>query len=62
MSTNSFEFLQPDNWIACKGYSNGVVAAGRHVFVAGQVGWNARAEFESDDFVAQVEQALSNVI
>ena len=31
---------------------------GRQVFVAGQVGWNPRGEFESDDFVAQVEQAL----
>jgi enamine deaminase RidA (YjgF/YER057c/UK114 family) len=62
MSTSSFEFLHPDNWIASKGYTNGIAAEGRQVFVAGQVGWNARAEFESDDFVAQVEQALSNII
>jgi enamine deaminase RidA (YjgF/YER057c/UK114 family) len=62
MSTSSFEFLQPDNWVASKGYTNGVAAEGRQVFVAGQVGWNAYAEFESDNFVAQVEQALSNVI
>jgi enamine deaminase RidA (YjgF/YER057c/UK114 family) len=32
------------------------------VFVAGQVGWNARGEFETDDFAAQVEQALVNVV
>ena len=62
MSKRSFEFLHPDNWIASKGYTNGIAAEGRQVFVAGQVGWNARAEFESDDFVAQVEQALSNII
>src|SRR5450631_2381233 len=62
VSTSSFEFLHPDNWIASKGYTNGVAAEGRQVFVAGQVGWNARSEFESDDFVAQVEQALSNVV
>ena len=62
MSTNDLEFLHPDNWVASKGYTNGVAAEGRQVFVAGQVGWNAYAEFESDDFVAQVEQALSNVI
>ena len=31
------------------------------VFVAGQVGWNARGEFETDDLVAQVRQALANV-
>lgn len=62
MNTSSFEFLHPDNWVASKGYTNGVAAEGRQVFVAGQVGWNAYAEFASDDFVAQVEQALSNVI
>ena len=62
VSTSSFEFLHPDNWVASKGYTNGVAAEGRQVFVAGQVGWNAYAEFESDDFVAQVEQALSNVM
>ena len=62
MSTSSFEFLHPDNWVASKGYTNGVAAEGRQVFVAGQVGWNASAEFESDDFVAQVEQALSNIM
>jgi enamine deaminase RidA (YjgF/YER057c/UK114 family) len=62
MSTNNFEFLHPGNWAPSKGYSNGIAAEGRQVFIAGQVGWNARAEFESDDFVAQVEQALSNVV
>jgi len=62
VSTSSFEFLHPDNWVASKGYTNGIAAEGRQVFVAGQVGWNAYAEFESDDFVAQVEQALSNVM
>ncbi|MFL4990749.1 MAG: RidA family protein, partial [Microvirga sp.] len=45
-----------------KGFANGVAAAGRQVFVAGQVGWNAQQRFESDDFVAQVEQALVNIV
>ena len=35
---------------------------GPQIFVAGQVGWNARQEFASDDFVAQVEQALLNIV
>lgn len=55
MSTINFEFLHPDNWVASKGYTNGVAAEGRQVIVAGQVGWNDRAKFESDDFVAQVK-------
>jgi enamine deaminase RidA (YjgF/YER057c/UK114 family) len=62
MSTNDLEFLHPNNWIASKGYTNGVAAEGRQVFIAGQVGWNASGKFESCDFVAQVEEALSNIV
>ncbi len=53
--------LQPAAWPRPRGYANGVAAQGRHVFVAGMVGWNAAAEFESDDLVDQVRQALENV-
>ena len=53
--------LQPAGWAPPRGYANGVAAAGTMVFVAGQIGWNARCEFESEDFVAQVRQALLNV-
>ena len=54
--------LQPPTWAAPRGYANGVaVAAGVQVFVAGQIGWNAQQVFVSDDLVAQVRQALSNV-
>ena len=54
--------LHPKNWMRPSGYSNGVAAEGRQVFVAGQVGWNARQEIVSDDFIAQVEQALKNIV
>ena len=53
--------LQPPDWAAPRGYVNGVAASGTTVFVAGQIGWNGRCEFESDDFVDQVRQALLNV-
>ena len=56
------ETLQPPGWAKPRGYANGVVAQGRIIFVAGQVGWNARGEFETDDFVGQVRQALENVV
>ena len=56
------QVLHPKHWAAAKGFSNGVAADGRQVFVAGQVGWNAQQEFASDDFVAQVEQALRNIV
>jgi len=54
--------LQPDGWAKPVGYANGVAARGRQIFVGGQIGWNARQEFETDDFVAQVRQTLANVM
>jgi enamine deaminase RidA (YjgF/YER057c/UK114 family) len=54
--------LQPPGWAAPKGYANGVATEGRQVFVAGQIGWNARCEFDSDDLVAQTRQALANIV
>jgi enamine deaminase RidA (YjgF/YER057c/UK114 family) len=61
MSEFASERLHPKHWARAKGFSNGILAEGRHVFVAGQVGWNAEQRFESDDFVVQVEQALRNI-
>ena len=55
-------FLHPHGWRPAKGFSNGVVAKGRTVFLAGQVGWNAEQRFESGDFVAQARQALANIV
>lgn len=55
------QVLQPDGWVAPRGYVNGVAATGRIIFVAGQVGWNAAGQFASEDFVDQVRQALENV-
>lgn len=55
------KILQPAGWAPPRGYVNGVAAAGTQVFVAGQVGWNAQCQWESDDLVAQVRQALLNV-
>ena len=56
------KILQPSGWASPRGYVNGVAARGTTVFVGGQVGWNAQQQFESDDFVAQARQALSNVV
>ena len=56
------QILHPKHWARAKGFSNGIVAEGRQVFVAGQVGWNAEQKFASADFAAQVEQALVNIV
>jgi enamine deaminase RidA (YjgF/YER057c/UK114 family) len=54
--------LAPKDWLAPKGYANGIVAEGRQVYVAGQIGWDSQQRFVGDDFVAQAEQALRNIV
>lgn len=60
--TQPHQLLHPRTWKQPKGFANGIAAEGRLVFLAGQVGWNAEQIFESDDFVAQVRQALANIV
>jgi enamine deaminase RidA (YjgF/YER057c/UK114 family) len=56
------EILQPPGWPRPKGYSNGIVAGGRMVFLAGMVGWTAEEVFETDRFAGQARQALENIV
>jgi enamine deaminase RidA (YjgF/YER057c/UK114 family) len=56
------DILQPPGWPRPRGYSNGVAASGRQVFVSGMIGWNADGRFESEDFALQARQALLNVV
>ena len=58
----TFRSLDPVGWMPPRGYANGVVASGKLVVLAGQIGWNpASGTFETDDFVLQVRQALTNI-
>jgi enamine deaminase RidA (YjgF/YER057c/UK114 family) len=54
--------INPPDLPAPRGYSNGLVAEGRLLFVAGQVGWTERAQLVGDRFVEQFDQALANVL
>ncbi len=55
--------LHPAGWAPPVGYANGIeAAAGRTVFIAGQVGWDAQQRFQSEELVPQFEQALRNVL
>jgi enamine deaminase RidA (YjgF/YER057c/UK114 family) len=56
------DYLNPKTWRRPTGYSNGIAAQGRLVFVAGQIGWNGQEEFETDDFAGQVRQTLQNTV
>jgi enamine deaminase RidA (YjgF/YER057c/UK114 family) len=55
------QVILPAGWTRPKGYSNGVVASGRMLFVAGMIGWDAHGVFHSDDFAVQARQALQNI-
>ncbi|TRW95060.1 RidA family protein [Paracoccus sp. M683] len=56
------EELHPAHWKRAVGYANGIAARGRMIFTGGLVGWDADQQFQSDDFAAQVRQALENVL
>jgi enamine deaminase RidA (YjgF/YER057c/UK114 family) len=56
------ETLQPPGWPRPRGYSNGIAAEGRLVFVAGQIGWDETGAFAAADLAGQVRQALHNVV
>ena len=55
------ETLLPPDWSKPRGHAHGMVAEGKLVFVAGQIGCNAEEKIETDDFVAQARIALQNV-
>ena len=55
------QILQPAEWPRPRGYSNGIAASGRQIFVAGQVGWDAQCRFNSERLADQVRQALENI-
>ena len=61
MADLTMRILQPPGWPRPKGYSNGVEATGRLVFVAGQVGWDVTGRF-APDFASQFAQTLHNIV
>ena len=56
------KIIQPEGWKAPKGYSNGVLASGQILFIAGQIGWDKECRLVSAQFLPQVRQALLNVV
>jgi len=54
--------ILPEGWQRPRGYANGMAARGELLAVAGQIGWNAKEQFETEQFVGQFRQALANVV
>lgn len=57
----TIQVLQPAGWPRPKGYANGMVAEGRQVFVAGQIGWDEQQRF-AEGMAGQVRQTLRNIV
>jgi enamine deaminase RidA (YjgF/YER057c/UK114 family) len=56
------QILQPPAWARAKGFSNGIAASGRLVFIAGQIGWTGQCEWQARDFAGQFRQAIKNIL
>ncbi|MCC5868453.1 MAG: RidA family protein [Gammaproteobacteria bacterium] len=54
--------LLPPGWPRPSGYSNGIEATGRQVFVAGMIGWTPDGQIVSDSLSAQFRQVLLNTL
>ena len=59
---SALRILQPPGWARAKGFSNGIAASGRLVFIAGQIGWTPGCKWEARDFAGQFRQALKNIL
>jgi enamine deaminase RidA (YjgF/YER057c/UK114 family) len=53
--------LQPASWPRPRGYANGIVAGGKTIFLAGQIGWDAQGQF-AEGIANQVGRALTNIV
>ena len=56
------KILQPPGWARAKGFSNGIAASGRLVFIAGQIGWTGDCKWQARDFAGQFRQAIKNIL
>jgi enamine deaminase RidA (YjgF/YER057c/UK114 family) len=56
------QILQPEGWAKPKGYSNGMSAEGKLIFVGGQIGWDGQCRWTCDDLPGQIRQTLANIV
>ena len=59
---SNIEILQPAGWPRPRGYSNGLAARGKQIFISGMIGWEPDGVFRAKDFAGQVRQALANIV
>lgn len=55
--------IHPHGWLPPRGYSNGMIASGRVITIAGQIGWDPiTGNVVGADFAVQTAQALRNIV
>jgi len=63
MEEKKFEIINPKELGEPTGYNHGLLFnGGKILFISGQIGWNKEKRLVSDQFAAQFEQALSNLL
>ena len=58
----AYQVVTPAHFPKPRGYSNGIIAQGRTLYISGQIAWDKDARIVSPDFATQFLQALDNVI
>lgn len=53
--------IHPEGWAPALGYANGMLMPDGTLHIGGQIGWNAQKDFETHDFIGQLEQCLQNI-
>jgi len=53
--------LLPEGWSRPSGYSNGILATGRQIYIAGMIGWDESGHLPPD-FIDQLAQTLRNTV
>ena len=51
----------PEGWPRPRGYSNGILARGQVLAIAGLIGWDEREKLVSPQFAPQFRQAVDNI-
>ena len=64
MARKGSTVVHPLGWVRSRGYANAILAEGRVLFIAGQVGWDPSSIKPRlpKSFLDQFDQALSNVL
>lgn len=56
------ETIHPEGWAPALGYANGMLMPDGTLHIGGQIGWDKDKKFVEGGFIAQMEQALSNIV